>query len=134
MQPKQTGASYWVTQIAACAFAAVAAPAVGIFFFTIEPADPGKGVMLILIGLLFLGCLIWLVRAYRRMSATQRAVYAWTITQQHGAAAGRGIASDAAMMAFAARAKNGELTRDELLSLQALRPENEYPGTLPPAA
>ena len=134
MQPTQTGASYWVTQIAVCAVASVAAPALGIFFFTYEPAEPGKGVMLFLIGLLFLGCLIWLVRTYRRMSTTQRAVYAWAITQQHGAAAGSGIASDAAMMASATRAKNGELTRDDLLRLQALRPENEYPGTLPPAA
>ena len=134
MQATQTGASYRVTQIAVCAVAAVAAPAMGIFFFTAEPADPGKGLMSILIGLLFLGCLIWLVRAYRRMSTTQRAVYAWAITQQHGAATGRGIASDAGMRASATKAKYGELTRDELLRLQALRPENEYPGTLPPAA
>ena len=40
MQATQTGASYWVTQIAVCAVAAVAAPALGIYFFTAEPAGP----------------------------------------------------------------------------------------------
>lgn len=132
MQAKQTGNSYWVTQIAACAFAAIAAPILGIFLFIVEPDEPGMGLMLILIGMMFLGCLVWVVRAYRRMSKTQRAIYAWAITQQHGAAAG--VPSDVAMMASAARAKNGELTRDELLHLAALRPENPYPGTMPPAA
>jgi len=128
---KTSGGSYWATQIGACAFAAVAAPALGVFFFVVEPAEPGKGLLLILIGMMFLGCLVWLVRTYRRMSKAQRAVYAWAIAQQHGSAAQRGIPADAAIMASAARAMKGELSRDEVLALQALQPGNPYPGTVP---
>ena len=133
MQAKQTGTSYWVTQIAVCAFAAIAAPTLGIFLFIVEPDEPGMGLMLILIGIMFLGCLVWLVRAYRRMSTTQRAVYAWAITQQHGTSGKPGVGSDVEMMASADKAAKGRLTRDELLYLAAMRPENPYPGTMPPA-
>jgi membrane-bound ClpP family serine protease len=133
MTSTQSGNGYWVTQIAVCGFAALAAPVLGIVLFILEPDEPGMGVMLILTGMLFLGCLIWLVRSYRRMSTVQRAIYAWAITQQHGSSPRRGLTSDAAVMASAAKAKNGELTRDELLALAALRPENPYPGTMPPA-
>jgi len=126
-----SGTGYWVTQIGACAFAALAAPALGVFFFIAEPAEPGKGLLLILIGVMFLGCLVWLVRTYRRMSTVQRAVYAWAIAQQHGSAAERGVPADAAIMASAARAMKGELSRDEVLALQALHPGNPFPGTIP---
>lgn len=134
MQAKQTGNSYWVTQIAACAIGAVAAPTIGVFLFIVEPDEPGMGLMLILIGIMFLCGLVWLVLAYRRMSKTQRAIYAWAITQQHGSAGRRGISSDAEMMACAAKAAHGRLSRDELLHLAARQPENPYPGTMPPAA
>ena len=132
MQAK-TGNSYWVTQIAVSAFAAIAAPTLGIFLFIVEPDEPGMGLMLFLIGFMFLGCLVWLIRAYRRMSTTQRAVYAWAITQQHGSADQGRISSDLEMMASAAKASKGQLTHDELLNLAAMRPENPYPGTMPPA-
>ncbi|WP_104164121.1 hypothetical protein [Cryobacterium sp. N22] len=130
-QAEQTGAGYWVSQIAVSAFAAIVAPTCGIVLFIVD--EPGKGVMLFLIGIMFLACLVWLVRAYRRMSKTQRAVYAWAITQQHGTNDQPGVGSDFEMMACADKASKGRLTRHELLHLAARRPENPYPGTMPPA-
>ena len=128
-----SGKGYWATQITACAVGATALPALGIGFLSAGTDEPGRGLILILAGFMFLGCLVWLVRSYRRMSTTQRAVYAWAITQQHGSADQRGIGSDVEMMASAAKASKGQLTHDELLGLAALRPENPYPGTMPPA-
>ena len=114
--------SYWATQFAVCAVAAVALPALGMFFI-LGTDEPGRGVILIVCGLLFVGCLIWLIGAYRRMSSTQRAIYAWAITQQHAA----GVSGDVTME-MAGRAQAGALRPDELQWLIDLNRENPYPG------
>lgn len=116
--------SYWATQFAVCAVFAVALPAIG-WFFIVGTDEPGRGVILIFCGLLFVACLVWLIRAYRRMSATQRAIYAWATTQQHAA----GVSSDVTMD-LAARAQAGTLRADELQWLIDLDRENPYPGVL----
>ena len=114
--------SYWATQISVSAFFALALPALGMFFI-LDTDEPGRGVILIFCGLLFAGCLVWLTVNYRRMSSTQRAIYAWAITQQHAA----GVA-DNITMEMAGRAQAGTLRPDELQWLIDLNRENPYPG------
>ena len=114
--------SYWATQLAVCAFFAIALPILG-WFFIASSDEPGRGVILMLCGLLFAGCLVVVTVRYARMSATQRAVYAWAITQQHAA----GVA-DHITMEVAGRAQAGRLRPDELQWLIDLNRENPYPG------
>lgn len=114
--------SYWATQFAVCGFSAVALPALG-WFFILGTDEPGRGVILMFCGLLFVACLIWLVVRYRTMTATQRAVYAWAITQQHAA----GVSSDITMD-MAGRAQAETLRADELQWLVDLNRDNPYPG------
>lgn len=118
--------SYWATQFAVCAIFAVALPALGLFFI-VATEEPGRGVILMFCGLLFVGCLVWLFVKYRSLSATQRAVYAWAITQQHAA----GVASDITME-IAGRAQAGTLRPDELQWLRDLNPANPHPADTPP--
>jgi hypothetical protein len=114
--------SYWVTQFTVCAVFAVGLPALGYLLLRLSPEEPGRGVILMFCGPLFLGCLLWLVRAYRSMSSTQREIYAWAITQQHAA----GVADDVTMQ-MASRAQAGTLRPDELQWLIDLNPGNPYP-------
>lgn len=115
--------SYWVTQFTVCAVAAVALPALGVLLIVLDPDEPGRGVIMMFSGLLFVACLIWLTVTYRRMSATQRTIYAWAITQQHAA----GVTDDITME-IAGRAQAGTLRPDELQWLIDLNRENPYPG------
>ncbi|MFG6403114.1 hypothetical protein [Microbacterium sp. P04] len=131
MTDQSSGTSYWVTQIAVCAVAGVAFPVLGVLMFTWSPEEPGRGVLMIFIGLAFLGTLIYLISSYRRMSKAQQALYAWAINQVNGSAAGAAM-SPARMMTIASRAQAGDLTPEELHALQALRPDVPYPGTIPP--
>ena len=125
MDAKSNG--YWITQIAASALFGIGLPILGVWMFDLKPDEPGMGLIMILIGLAFLGCLIWLLRAFFSMSKKQRAIYAWAIGQQTSGSS-RSVGSDAEAMSIAAKAKDGTLSPDELKALQALRPEVPYPG------
>lgn len=134
------GTGYWVGQFVLLALFGVACLGGGLFIlFAPESAtcprggcerEPGAGVMLLLAGVAFLIVLLWMVGRYRGSSAEQRAVYAWVIMQRHTPGH---HSRDRESMALAARARRGELTRQEIARLQALRPEVPYPGKLPPA-
>ena len=126
MDAKSNG--YWITQIAASALFGIGLPILGVWMFSLKPDEPGMGLIMILIGLAFIGCLIWLLRAFFSMSKKQRAIYAWAIEQQSSRNS-RSVGSDAAAMSIAAKAKDGTLSPDELKALQALRPEVPYPGS-----
>ena len=130
------GSSYWAVQITVCAVAAIAFPALGVLLFSVSPEEPGRGVLLILIGIAFLACLIWLVRSYRRSSRVQRAVYAWAITQRRVEVPlmkPNRFGPDLLTLSIAARARDGKLSPEELARLQALDPSNPYPGDAPSA-
>lgn len=142
---KYTGIGYWVVQIG---FSALLA-ALGLFggiFILIDSGRPdstgsagsGEGAIVLLVGIVFLALLVWLVAGFVSQSRQQRAVYAWAIMQEYVARGpgtrpmtpGRTVTGDVASMAVAARARDGELSYEEVLRLQALRPEVPYPGDL----
>ncbi|MGW2180591.1 hypothetical protein ACWCXX_21305 [Streptomyces sp. NPDC001732] len=121
------GTGYWATQIGALAFFALLGSAGGVFVVMGDSEDKGDGGMMILIGIVFLVVLIVMIRKFATTTKEQRAVYAWAIMQQHSASA-----PAAAAMGVAEKARQGTLSRAEIEQLQALRPENPYPGQLPP--
>lgn len=141
------GTGYWVSQLLVSAFFMVAGTAGGLFIMfapdcwlntrTCAPDGRGEGVILLLVGLAFGITFFVMLRAHRRMSKEQRAVYAWAIMQQHatrtdGHPANPGaVRNDVAIMDVAARAKRGDLSVAEIRRLQALRPDVPYPGSLP---
>ena len=128
MSANSQGNGYWITQIAVSAVFAIGGPILGVIMFSLKPDEPGMGLILILIGIAFFFCLIWLIRSYRSMSKQQRAIYAWAIAQQMSVTDARNPKSDGEAMAVAARAKDGTLSTEEMAALQALRPEVLYPG------
>jgi hypothetical protein len=125
------GTGYWVTQIGVLAFFALLCPAGGVFVLMSNSEDNGGGVMMILIGIVFLVVLIGMIRKFAITTREQRAVYAWAIMQQHSTHAS--ARADVAAMGVAAKAREGELSRAEIEWLQALSPDVPYPGQLPPA-
>ena len=131
MASSSKGSSYWVVQIAVCAVAAIGLPALGVLLFSLSPEEPGRGLLLILIGIAFLVVLIRLVWSYRRMSPIQRAIYAWAITQRRVEVplmTPRRTNADLKTLSIAARARDGKLSPAELEGLKALDPTNPYPG------
>ena len=123
------GTSYWVTQIVAFAIAAVGGFAGAVYFFTVETEEPGRGLILGLLGIAGVVGLIWALRQIATGTKAQREIYAWAITQQHSQETG----NDFAIMATAKSARDGKLTIEQLQALQALNPRNPYPGPpLPP--
>lgn len=142
---RYTGAGYWAVQIG---FSALLA-ALGLFggtYILLESGDPdptgsagtGEGAIVLLVGIVFLVLLVWLVTEFVSQSRQQRAVYAWAIMQEYVArdpgtrplTPGRTVTGDIASMAIAAQARDGELNYEDVLRLQALRPEVPYPGDL----
>ena len=121
------GSSYWVSQMVICGVALVLFGVLGIGTLLYDTDEPGRGVIYILICFGFTGAFIHLVRGYRSMSVTQRAVYAWAITQQHSTSTG----DDVQMMSIAAQAAAGTLPYPHLQVLQALDPTNPYPAAWP---
>ena len=121
------GSSYWVSQMVICGVAAVLFIVLGICSPMFDKEEPGRALIYVLIGLAFGATFIVLVRSYRRMSVTQRAVYAWAIMQQHST----GTGSDAEQMSIAGQAAAGTLTYPHLQWLQALDPANPYPAEWP---
>lgn len=131
MASSPKGSSYWAVQITVCAIAAIGLPALGVLLFSLSPEEPARGVLLILIGIAFLACLIERVHSYRRMSVTQRAVYAWAITQRAvevPLTKPQRFGPDLLTLSIAARARDGKLSPAELDALKALDPGNPYPG------
>jgi hypothetical protein len=76
---------------------------------------------------MFTGAFIWAVHSYRSMSVTQRAIFAWAITQQHST----GTGSDVDQLTIAGQAAAGTLPYPQLQWLQALDPTNPYPTAWP---
>ena len=131
MTSSSKGTGYWVVQITVSAVFAIALPAVGILLFTLSPEEPARGVILILIGIVFLVLLIRLVWSFLRMSPVQRAVYAWAITQRRVEVPlmkPNRFGPDLVTLSIAARARDGMLSPAELDALKALDPSNPYPG------
>ena len=127
MTETKKSSNYWVTQMVICGVAAVLFIVLGVCTPLFDKEEPGHGVIYVLIGLAFAGTFIWLARSYRRMSVTQRAVYAWAITQQHSTSTG----SDDVQLAIAGQAAAGTLPYPHLQWLQALNPANPYPAEWP---
>ena len=129
-----TDRGYWATQITVSAVFAVGGIIGGPYVMATSD-DPGYGLIFFLGGLLFLVCLIWLIRQVVGKTTQQKAVYAWAIMQQQGVRAdgNAAVASDMVAMVNAGRARDGTLSRAEVERLQALRPDVPYPGTLPAA-
>ena len=126
---QSTGNAYWASQIGFSALLAILTFAAAVWAFLSDAEDEkGRGVMYLFISLLFLGCLIWLIRKFTQSTAKQRAVFAWAIMQHEATLSRSGIASDARAMDVAARARDGKLTPEELRELQAMRPDIPYPG------
>ena len=127
------GTGYWATQIVAFAIAAVGGFAGAVFFFTVETEEPGRGLILGLLGIAGVVGLIWALRQIATTTKAQRAIYAWAITQQHSQENVPRVSNDFAIMATAKSARDGKLTIAQLHALQALNPRNPYPGPpLPP--
>ena len=114
---------YWVNQMVICGVAAVLLFAYGVLVMMFGGKDRGLGLFAILGSFALVGTLVWLLRAYRRMSVSQRAIYAWAIMQQHSAGM-----SDRSAMGMADRAQAGTLRPDELQWLIDLNRGNPYPG------
>jgi hypothetical protein len=141
------GTGYWVSQLLISGFFLLAGTAGGLFILfapdcwlntrTCAPDGRGEGVMLLLVGIVFGIMFFAMLRAWRRMSKEQRAVYAWAIMQQHATRTDghpvnpRAAVNDLAIMGVAARAKRGDLSIAEIRRLQELRPDVPYPGSLP---
>lgn len=123
MSGASTTPRYWINQILICSITAALLFVLGVLFMMFGGKDRGLGLFMILGSLVLVGTLIWLVRAYRRMSVSQRAVYAWAIMQQHSA----GMSGTSAM-GMADRAQAGTLRPDELQWLIDLNRGNPYPG------
>ena len=132
-----SGNGYWASQMLVCGIGGVGLVILGPILLVTDEESPGYGLIFFLTGLAFLGAFVWLVRSYRRSGRVGRAVYAWAIMQQHGQQTvipvGGSIVrpNDAAVMATAARARDGKLSLKELKALQAMRPEVPYPGVWP---
>ena len=126
-----TGNGYWAVQIVVSALFAVGGIGAAVLYFATETEELGRGVMFGFVGILFLGCLIWLLRQYGKHTKQQRAVYAWAIMQQWSPTYHRQTGRDVNAMAVAARARDGKLSVAELHALQSLKPDNPYPGPAP---
>lgn len=124
-QKQATGNGYWAVQIGVSALFVVVGFGGSIWYFATQTEELGRGLMLGLVGVLFLVTLIWLVRQYRSSTAQQRAIYAWAIMQQHST----GTGNDVERMAIAAQARDGKLPLADLQALQALQPQNRYPSS-----
>jgi len=144
-ETKYTDFGYWAVQIGFSGLLALLGLGGGVYVLvdasrpdSTNSAGVGGGIMLILTGVVFLLLLIWLVVLMTSSSREQRAIYAWAIMQEHAARnpgarplrPASTVAADVASMDVATRARNGALSLDEVLRLQALRPEVPYPGDL----
>ena len=142
---KYSGLGYWIVQIGFSAVLAVLGLVGGIYILIDSgdgdpsgSADTGEGVIVTLVGIAFLLLLVWLVASFVSQSREERARYAWAIMQDYTArnpglrpmTPGRTVTGDLASMATAAQVRDGELTYEEVLRLQALRPEVPYPGDI----
>lgn len=119
-----SGNGYWRGQIVATALLGVGLVVCSVVLFRVDPDEPGRAVLLAFGGLLFLTTLGWAVDAATRSDPRQRALFAWAIAQHE--AAGHG--NDALALADAARARDGVLDAERIRALQALWPDNPYPG------
>ena len=123
MTSASRGSKYWVNQMLICGVAAALLFAYGVLVMMFGGKDRGLGLFAILGSFVLAGTFVWVLRAYRRMSASQRAIYGWAIMQQHSAGS-----SGTAAMAMADRAQAGTLRPDELQWLIDLNREIPYPG------
>ena len=142
---RYSGLGYWVVQIGFSAILALLGLVGGVYILIDNgdgvpsgSAGTGEGVMVPLVGIVFLMLLVWLIASFVSQSREERARYAWAIMQDYTArdpgrrpmTPGRTVAGDLASMANAAQLRDGELTYEEVLRLQALRPEVPYPGDI----
>ncbi|WP_412874012.1 hypothetical protein ACL00U_07510 [Curtobacterium poinsettiae] len=119
-----SGNGYWRGQIWATALLGVGMVACSVVLFLADPDEPGRGLLTAFGGLLFLTTFGWAVDAATRSDPRQRALFAWAVAQHE--AAGHG--NDVLALADAARARDGALDAERIRALQALRPDNPYPG------
>ncbi|WP_285725102.1 hypothetical protein [Psychromicrobium xiongbiense] len=140
-----SGGGYWTVQIGFSALIALACLTGGIYILveasrpgTTTSASIGDGAMMLVIGVAFLLLLVWLLVTLASSSHEQRAVYAWAIMQDYasrhpGVRVMRPtltVSDDVASLQVAEQARSGSLSLEDVLRLQALRPEVPYPGNL----
>ena len=128
-----SGNGYWAGQLGSTGVLGVAFVIGGPVGMVSDTEEPGRWLIVFLIGVAFLLTFAWLLRSFRSSSKKQRAVYAWALMQQNGALSRDGVnpTNDMHAMAVARRARDGQLSAAELRQLQALRPDSLYPGDPP---
>lgn len=129
----RSGGGYWAGQIGSTALFGVGFLVISTVMTASGTDEPGGAALLVLGGMLFLTTCAWAIDSVTRSTAEQRALFAWAITQHEGTGlpGNRPSAEDFVAMADAARARDGQLTLDQIRALQALRPDNPYPAALP---
>jgi len=145
-QPVYKGNTYWATQIGGSVLLALLFLGLGLFLLlapddvlssTGEPAERGGGLMVALTGILFLVLFFVMLTKWRRSSKEQRAVYAWTVMQQHASRTDMhpvnpvATVNDVKILGIANSARQGRLSAEQIGALQALRPDVPYPGKMP---
>jgi len=125
----RSGNGYWQLQIGSTGLLGGGCIVASIILWETSPDEPGRAVLVALLGILFLTTFGWAIDAATRSTRQERALFAWAIAQHE--AAGHG--SDARALHDAARARDGKIGPTQIRVLQAFRPDNPYPGDLSPA-
>lgn len=115
---------YWLPQIVLAVAMAALGVVGGWLVMTGEPADSSRGAMMIAVGLVFVGLLVWLTYRMVTTLRRQQARYDWAAAQRRAVDG----ADETVVREIAERARRGELSDGEIEALQANRPEVPYPG------
>jgi len=132
MSATSAGNRYWAIQFGAAIAGLVLLPAFGIALSISSREYRGLGVIMVLCALSFVALLVWVGRQYRAYPPEQRLIYGWAVMQQTRPVWWVRARPQLRIMATARRARDGKMSRQELLYLQSLKPKNPYPGILPP--
>ena len=132
MSATSAGNRYWAIQFGAAIAGLVLLPIFGIALSISSREYRGLGVIMVLCALPFVALLVWVGRQYRAYPPEQRLIYGWAVMQQTRPVWWVRARPQLRIMATARRARDGKMSRQELLYLQSLKPKNPYPGILPP--
>lgn len=132
MSATSAGNRYWAIQFGAAIAGLVLLPVFGIALSISSREYRGLGVIMVLCALPFVALLVWVGRQYRAYPPEQRLIYGWAVMQQTRPVWWVRARPQLCIMATARRARDGKMSRQELLYLQSLKPKNAYPGILPP--
>lgn len=132
MSATSAGHRYWAIQFGVAIAGLVLLPVFGIALSVSSREYRGLGVIVVLCAVPFVVLLVWVGRQYRAYPREQRLIYGWAVMQQTHPVWLVRARPQLRIMATARRARDGKMSRQELLWLQSLKPKNPYPGVLPP--